>query len=49
MPGEYYTRTFASHTVKTVTQISPVPEPATYAMLGAGLLLGAARRGRQQK
>ncbi|GGY35096.1 hypothetical protein GCM10007387_16330 [Pseudoduganella albidiflava] len=50
MPGEYYTRTFTDYTVKTVTQISPVPEPATYAMLGAGLLLlGAARKSRQKK
>lgn len=48
MPAEYSTLEFTSFTVKTVTQISPVPEPATYAMLGAGLLLlGAAGRRRK--
>ncbi|WP_165497642.1 PEP-CTERM sorting domain-containing protein [Pseudoduganella albidiflava] len=49
-PGEEYSMAFTDYTVKTVTQISPVPEPATYAMLGAGLLLLAGtRRARLQK
>ncbi|OEZ52492.1 MULTISPECIES: PEP-CTERM sorting domain-containing protein [unclassified Duganella] len=36
---------FTSETVKTITQLTPVPEPESYAMLGAGLLLlaGVAR------
>ncbi|ELX10941.1 gel scht [Janthinobacterium sp. HH01] len=39
--GHYFT----SETVKTITQLTPVPEPESYAMLGAGLLLlaGVAR------
>ncbi|WP_338763040.1 PEP-CTERM sorting domain-containing protein [Massilia sp. METH4] len=47
-PGEEYSLSFTDSTVKTVKQISPVPEPATYAMLASGLLLlGAARRRRK--
>ncbi|MQA21532.1 PEP-CTERM sorting domain-containing protein [Rugamonas rivuli] len=36
---------FTPKTVETITQLTPVPEPESYAMLGAGLLLlaGVAR------
>lgn len=46
---EWWVHAFTSQTVETVTLISSVPEPATYAMFGAGmLLLGAAARRRQK-
>ncbi|WP_338771297.1 PEP-CTERM sorting domain-containing protein [Massilia sp. METH4] len=47
--NEWYTRDFTPQTVETVTLISSVPEPTTYAMLGAGLLLmGAVAKRRKQ-
>lgn len=50
MSTEYDGRYFTTDTVKTITQLAPVPEPETYAMLGAGLLLlaGVARSKKKQ-
>jgi hypothetical protein len=47
---EWWVDYFNAQTVETVTLISSVPEPSTYAMLGAGLLLlGAAAKRRKQR
>ncbi|OEZ97839.1 PEP-CTERM sorting domain-containing protein [Duganella sp. HH101] len=45
MHYESWTYFFTPATVETITQLTPVPEPESYAMLGAGLLLlaGVAR------
>jgi hypothetical protein len=45
MHYESWTHFFIPATVVTITQLTPVPEPESYAMLGAGLLLlaGVAR------
>lgn len=45
-----YAHWFTSETVQTITQVGAVPEPQTYAMFGAGmLLLGAAARRRNRR
>ena len=47
---EAYTYLFTPRTRETITLLSAVPEPATYAMLGAGLLLlGPALRRRNRR